>query len=73
MILVLDSEPKKPDQAPNTRINPDLSDYDGDGLNNQRERELGTLPVDPDTDNDGFNDGVEVAAGTNPRDSSSHP
>lgn len=35
-------------------------DSDGDDLNNERERELGTDPNYPDTDNDGIPDGIEV-------------
>jgi hypothetical protein len=42
-------------------------DDDGDGLSNNRERELGTLPDNPDTDGDGLNDGQEVNQyGTSP-------
>src|SRR3989339_496901 len=36
------------------------TDYDGDGLTNDRERELGTDPHNPDTDNDGLFDGMEI-------------
>src|SRR3989339_201254 len=36
------------------------TDYDGDGLTNDRERELGTDPHNPDTDGDGLKDGEEV-------------
>ena len=36
------------------------TDYDGDGLTNDRERELGTDPRNPDTDGDGLKDGEEV-------------
>ncbi|TVQ94097.1 MAG: hypothetical protein EA397_03015 [Deltaproteobacteria bacterium] len=35
-------------------------DWDGDGLTNQEERELGTDPRNPDTDGDGLTDGMEV-------------
>jgi outer membrane protein OmpA-like peptidoglycan-associated protein len=35
-------------------------DDDNDGLLNQRERELGTDPYNPDTDGDGLSDGDEV-------------
>ncbi len=35
-------------------------DTDGDELNNEREREMGTDPNYPDTDNDGIPDGTEV-------------
>ena len=35
-------------------------DSDGDGLTDEREAELGTLPLELDTDEDGLNDGEEV-------------
>jgi hypothetical protein len=37
-----------------------LYDYDGDGLTNCREYELGTDPLNPDTDGDGILDGEEI-------------
>jgi transglutaminase-like putative cysteine protease len=43
-----------------------VRDSDGDGLTDDRERELGTNPYSPDTDGDGLNDGDEVKTGTNP-------
>ncbi len=43
-----------------------LTDTDGDGLDDARERELGTDPTDADTDGDGVSDGDEVTAGTDP-------
>lgn len=44
-------------------------DSDGDELNNERERELGTDPNNPDTDGDGIPDGTEVfVTKTNPKD-----
>ncbi|MBK6710801.1 MAG: protein kinase [Chloroflexi bacterium] len=43
-------------------------DDDGDGLSNQQELSLGTLPNNPDTDGDGLNDGAEVNQfGTQPK------
>lgn len=48
-------------------------DTDGDGLNDNQEKGLGTDPADPDTDADGHTDGQEVAAGTNPLDAADHP
>jgi outer membrane protein OmpA-like peptidoglycan-associated protein len=36
------------------------TDYDHDGLSNERERILGTDPRNPDTDGDGISDGDEV-------------
>jgi molybdopterin converting factor small subunit len=44
------------------------ADSDGDGLNNDQEKTLGTNPQNADTDNDGINDGQEVQMGTNPVD-----
>ncbi len=41
-------------------ILPIAVDNDGDDLNNEREREFGTDPNNPDTDGDGIADGVEV-------------
>lgn len=43
-----------------------LADFDGDGLPDWREMQLGTDPHYPDTDYDGVSDGQEVAEGTNP-------
>ncbi len=40
-------------------------DSDGDGLDDERERDLGTNPNDPDSDDDGLDDGTEVG-GQNP-------
>ena len=45
-------------------------DYDGDGLNNHGEYQLGTDPTNPDTDSDQLPDGWEVSYGLNPPDSS---
>ncbi|MCM0059334.1 MAG: gliding motility-associated C-terminal domain-containing protein [Algoriphagus sp.] len=44
------------------------ADCDNDGLTNQREKDLGTDPLDADTDGDGVPDGVEVTDGTDPLD-----
>jgi thiol-disulfide isomerase/thioredoxin len=42
-------------------------DWDGDGLTNAEERELGTDPRNADTDGDGLDDGIEVnVIGTDP-------
>ena len=41
-------------------------DTDGDLLTDEREKELGTDPNNPDTDGDGYLDGPEVANGYNP-------
>ncbi len=41
-------------------VNDRNRDYDGDGLTNYKEYELGTDPRDPDTDDDGLPDGYEV-------------
>lgn len=40
------------------------TDRDGDGLSDDRERALGTDPLDPDTDGDSLLDGAEVAGQT---------
>jgi len=45
-------------------------DYDGDGLNNLGEYQLGTDPTNPDTDSDQMLDGWEVDYGFNPLDAS---
>jgi hypothetical protein len=42
------------------------TDYDGDGLTNDEEAEIGSDPDDPDTDGDGLIDGEEVFLGTDP-------
>ena len=41
-------------------------DTDGDTLNDQLEREIGTNPNNPDTDGDGIRDDVEYLTGTSP-------
>jgi len=47
--------------------NADSVDFDGDGLSNIREDELGTDKYNPDTDDDGLTDGEEVNQyGTDP-------
>jgi hypothetical protein len=53
--------------APGT-VTPSVQfDSDGDGLSDQREAELGTDPLKPDTDGDTLKDGDEVLKyGTNP-------
>jgi predicted RNA-binding protein len=44
-----------------------LGDPDDDGLTNEKEKELGTDPKDPDTDKDGLDDGLEnKIIGTSP-------
>lgn len=45
---------------------PELADFDGDGIGNMAELTLGTNPLDSDTDHDGVPDGVEVANETDP-------
>lgn len=48
------------------RIEPAVTDTDGDGLDDDEEISLGTDPNNPDTDGDNMNDGAEVASGRNP-------
>ncbi len=56
----------QPDQQATTSAEAQV-DTDHDGLSDQRERELGTDPNNPDTDGDGLSDGDEVLKyGTNP-------
>jgi hypothetical protein len=43
-------------------------DTDGDGVPDDREKELGTDPNDPDSDDDGLNDGDELYYGADPLD-----
>jgi len=45
-------------------------DFDGDGISNAEEFNLGTRPDLPDSDSDGVDDPDEIAAGTNPVDDS---
>ncbi len=45
---------------------PGPRDSDGDGINDDREAELGTSPTNSDSDGDGLPDGLEVETGTNP-------
>ena len=45
---------------------PPAADRDGDGVSNQRERELGTDPENTDTDADGLPDGEEQRVGGDP-------
>ena len=53
---------------------PRVSDSDGDGLSDGDEVHVyGTDPMNWDTDGNGYADGAEVAAGTDPRLTSSHP
>jgi large repetitive protein len=42
------------------------ADFDGDGLTNGEENDLGTDPSDADSDDDGLDDGEEVDLGTDP-------
>lgn len=47
-------------RAPIYRLTGGELDSDGDGLTDDREREIGTDPFNPDTDGDGLTDGQEV-------------
>ncbi|MCX4025149.1 RHS repeat protein [Endozoicomonas sp. SM1973] len=52
---------------PNTQINiVSIDDYDGDGISNEREKELGTSFESDDTDNDGLSDSWELNNNTDP-------
>lgn len=58
---------KEPDSIVKPSENPSLEqDFDGDGLSNSEEADLGTDPFDADSDDDGLIDGKEKEAGTNP-------
>lgn len=58
----------------NPAQDPDLEDFDGDGIGNLEEiTNLGTNPLNPDTDGDYSPDGEEVAMNTNPLSSRSAP
>jgi len=48
-------------------------DFDGDGLSNARELQLGTDPLRADTDGDGWSDEAELTAGSSPLDANSRP
>jgi hypothetical protein len=48
-------------------------DYDGDGLNNMAEAQLGTDATSADSDGDGFSDLVEVQGNSDPWDDTSVP
>lgn len=43
-----------------------VTDSDGDGLSDLREKALGTDRLNPDTDGDGYADGLEVTSGYDP-------
>jgi hypothetical protein len=45
----------------------DPLDFDGDGILDETELEIGTNPYVPDTDGDGVNDLDEIKNGSNPR------
>lgn len=48
-------------------------DFDGDGLSNARELQLGTDPLRRDTDGDGWADEAELTVGSSPLDANSKP
>ncbi len=50
-----------------------MGDYDGDGLTNDQEENLGTDPLLVDSDGDGISDLAEVQGGSNPLDIDSVP
>ncbi len=52
--------------APGGQPLSDPADGDGDGVPDQRERELGADPTRVDSDGDGLADGVELTLGTSP-------
>jgi hypothetical protein len=43
-----------------------ITDSDGDGLSDLRERAMGTDRFNPDSDGDGYADGIEITNGYNP-------
>ena len=53
--------------APLTVNPPSDGDFDGDGLTDAEEADLGTNPNDPDTDGDGLTDKEEIELGTDPK------
>lgn len=58
-------------QTPDTIVQPSANpilepDFDGDGVSDDREAELGTDPFDADSDDDGLIDGKEIEVGTDP-------
>ncbi len=48
-------------------VNADETDYDGDGIPNQKEKELGLSTYTNDTDGDGLYDNVELIMGLDPK------
>ena len=40
-----------------------VADSDADGLSDEEEEALGTMPTNPDTDGDGYRDGIEARSG----------
>ena len=55
-----------PDQPSGPERNTTALDSDGDGLTDQKERDIGTDPFESDTDDDGLEDGREWELGTDP-------
>lgn len=49
-----------------TAVALNTSDFDADGISNEREAQLGTDPNNADSDEDGVDDGRELDAGTDP-------
>jgi len=49
-----------------TTVDPENDDFDGDGLSNMQELQLGTDPLKADTNGDGISDLLELASGLDP-------
>lgn len=65
-IIHLGTDPTQKDSDGNRIADAD-EDFDGDGLSNSKELELGLDPYSPDTDSDGLSDGDEINIyGTDP-------
>lgn len=64
----LGSTPKDKGGKPSGDVAVSPTDWDGDGLTNDQEKQLGTDPWNKDTDGDGLDDKTEVGDVTKPKD-----